>query len=643
MILIAEKFATCSALLSTTPYPSETLAEAYDSMLMYDEHTWGMAHPVGPAQDACWAQKAQFAHRALALAQDILVKSLNLIADQISFENDGIHLVVFNPLSFNNTNPVIIQFVPDSPCSHPMYWRYPAESEQDKNPILLAGAAIGRDLFSLPADLIHKPFNIIDMTTGQTISHQIRRLDSYSPHPYAANRYALSQVDPFSVDVLNYSETQKYEILFTAEDVPPLGYKSYRIEVETIPQSDDTPSAKTDPSLTRLSIQSSTKISQPESEPQLENQYYRIELDSETGSVTSILDKELGLELVDTAAIYKLNQIIARIPKSGQVFKPEAVTINNGDNGPVIKSMVIQSSCLGCPQIFQEVILHHGVKRIDFNTRILRDSYAPLEIINAFPFDSEQPDFLYEGNYSTIKPIQDQLPGTNTDSYTIQHWLIMKDKQRQITFSSTDAAVVYLGKMWSGSGSQAHLASLPQDVGRAFIRDPKGFEKGHIFSLMMMNNFRTNFQPVQTGDILFRYSITSTIPTNKTNWQFGWQISQPIQPVIINGKQSGKLSPSESFLQIDQEDAHLLTLKAADDGDGVILRLAEVGGSSRTVSITTPHYLLKNAAMTNLIEEGKNDLPFGQHRFKVPLPAGKITTIRCGGKIFPPVKKGLIY
>ena len=67
----AEKLAACAASVSDYVYPADTLAEAYDCALLYDEHTWGMAQPIGPAQDACWSQKSELAYRAAALAHDV--------------------------------------------------------------------------------------------------------------------------------------------------------------------------------------------------------------------------------------------------------------------------------------------------------------------------------------------------------------------------------------------------------------------------------------------------------------------------------------------------------------------------------------------------------------------------------------------
>ena len=42
----------------------------------------------------------------------------------------------------------------------------------------------------------------------------------------------------------------------------------------------------------------------------MENRFYRIAFDPATGAITSIRDKQLGVELVDQAAPYKFNEYL---------------------------------------------------------------------------------------------------------------------------------------------------------------------------------------------------------------------------------------------------------------------------------------------------------------------------------------------
>ena len=64
------------------------------------------------------------------------------------------------------------------------------------------------------------------------------------------------------------------------------------------------------------------------------------------------------------------------------------------------------------------------------------------------------------------------------------------------------------GGLWPCRVSQAHHGMTPPDFEKPFIR-PDQVVRGHIYSFVMDSNFRTNFQPVQQGDMLFRYSLTT--------------------------------------------------------------------------------------------------------------------------------------
>ena len=67
-------------------------------------------------------------------------------------------------------------------------------------------------------------------------------------------------------------------------------------------------------------------------------------------------------------------------------------------------------------------MLYSGLKRIDFNNRILKDADGSRRFYIAFPFDVEKPRFRFEGPLNVIRPVEDQLPGTTTDYYAAQHW-----------------------------------------------------------------------------------------------------------------------------------------------------------------------------------------------------------------------------
>ena len=582
----AEKFATIASLVSDFKYPAEKIRAAYDNLLLYDEHTWGYHYLMGPMQNWNWSDKSHYAYKASGLTQSILTEddffsrssgSLDNIADLIELEQEGRHLVFFNSLSFQRTD--VVRVTPFT---------------------------------------VEEPFDLIDEETGKKIPYQIVQLDSpQAPAPDAANRYARGQFER--------DRNELFELLFVAEDVPSLGYKTYRIapKEEGCTHKGDT-------------LRSSIVVG----ETTLENRFFKVTLDPQTGTVESIYDKELKREIVDGDALavhevtaerseHKLNQFIARWVQSGEQESPKTAKIRKGESGPIYGSLIVSGEGAGCPQLTQEIILYDKVKRIDFANRFLKDSTPLLEIYFAFPFLMNNPNFRFEGSNSVIEPLVDQFPGSNSDYYTMQHWADVSDGEMGITLSSIEAHLVEFGGLWPGYVSQAHHGVTPPYFEHEFLK-PGELTKGHMYSYVLESNFRTNFQPVQQGDMLFRYSIT----THEGDWKegkardFGWAIGNPLVPVCVNGRKEGTLGKKVSFGQVDKPNVLLLTLKQAEDGDGIIARLIETEGKASTATVTLPFLTISKAYQTNLVEENERILSAQQHTVTAPVKGFGITTIR---------------
>jgi alpha-mannosidase len=597
LLLSAEKYATLSSSIGDYPYPRRTIEEAYKNCLLYDEHCFGMHHPVGPAQAGDWSEKGTFAYKASALTHDILIKSSNALADEISLDGDGLHIVIFNPLSFDRTDVVSMPFKEASPCDFPMHSEYTEKYGYTKN---VPGNAIGRKLIDLPVELSTKPYDLIDVQTNESIPYQIHEIiNSQEPSPYSTERYSLGHC----------SRVEKLSLLFIAKDVPSFGYKTYRL----VPQDRDN-AFKNDISIHDTDI---------------ENPFYKVSLDPKNGTVKSIFDKELHRELIDPKAIHAFNQLITRWSHNHEVNTSMKSEISSGMAGPICGSLLVRSNIIGCPEVNQEIILYSDLKKIDFRTRILRDATPFLEAYFSFPFSVEEPSFIYEGTNSVIEPLKDQIPGSNTDYYAMQHWASINNSTWGITFTSLEAPVVEFGGLWPGYVSGAHHSITPPEYGHDFRKENERM-KSHIYSYIMNNNFRTNFKNTQVSDSIFRYSITSykkkDIPINASH--FGWAGHNPLIPVCILGRKKGRLPSFYGFCQIGEPSVILLNLKRAEDDQGIILRLLEVSGTSRDTNVTLPNFKIARAYQTNIVEENEKIIQSTINTFKVSIKGFGIVTVR---------------
>ena len=177
--------------------------------------------------------------------------------------------------------------------------------------------------------------------------------------------------------------------------------------------------------------------------------------------------------------------------------------------------------------------------------------------------------------------------------------------------------------------AQAHHGVTAPDFGQPFVT-PDKLAKGHMYAFVLDANFRTNFPPLQQADLLFRYAIASHQGswTNGNARDVGWGVGNPLVAVSVDGKQEGPLPAAASFCQVDRANVFLLTLKQAEDGDGIVIRLIETEGQEVTTAVTLPQLTVKRAFRANLAEENREELACTPHQIVVPVSPFQTVTIR---------------
>ncbi len=589
----AEKMATIGSILGSYPRPASKgnwlhrfgrydnpaakLDEAYENMMLYDEHVWGLAYPAGILQDWTWSDKSHYAYKAAGLTESILGGSTHALAGDIDFADKAQHVVVFNSLCCERS-----------------------------------------DLVRLTQFDAKEPFELIDEETGKSVPYQLSKLDSpLAPVPYAGHRWGRGQFNDFEL----------IDLVFEAESVPSMGWKSYKL----------VPCENTEPTQTSIVVGADY----------LENRFFKVTLDPQTGTIASIYDKDLNRELVDQDTPHRLNQLVSWQTTDGKQESPTQATIRKGQEGPVAGSLIVSTQGAGCPQLTQEITLYDNIKRIDLANRVLKDSTPLQRLYFAFPFKLDAPTFRFEGSNSVIEPLVDQFPGSNSNYYAVQHWADVSEQnadpaQMGITLCPVDSHLLEFGGLWPSYVSHAHHAVDDPDYGADFI-GPDDIKKGHMYAYVLDQNFQTNFVISHQDEMLFRYSIG----THQGDWHqgrprdLGWATGNPLIPVVIDLGDEGQkgygkavsvtatqLPKSLSFCEVDMPNVLLLTIKQAEDGNGIIVRLAETEGKAVTTTLSLPHMRIKKARQTNLAEENQADIACTQNQIPVTLDAYGITTIR---------------
>ena len=428
------------------------------------------------------------------------------------------------------------------------------------------------DLATVPADKIPSGARIEDAQCGREVPHQ---------------------------------RTAEGDIVFLAEDVPALGYRTYRV----------------------LSDDSNKTTLVEASETVLENKFYRIEFDPVKGTIRSMVDRELDVELVDQDAPHHLNEYLYERIEVESDINPEGVwySVEKADSitlfrGEVADEMRIRASAEGANHIEQIVRLPHGVKRIDFvlnldkapSGRTVEDMHNRISMRStnknkeavyvALPFAVPIHQFHHQLPGAVIEPIVDMFEGAATAHYGIRHFANVSGPDYGVTVSAVESALIQYGYPRSEPLSQG-----PRADESLFESDMVYPSNSRMYLYLMNNMFSTNVALDQQGPMRFTWSIRS----HKGDWRqgqadrFGQDTMNPLWVRWVDGRQNGDLPPSMGFLEIDQPNVVCLALKPSEiNGRGFILRFHETQGIAENVTVSLPFLeTITTAIETSLVEE----------------------------------------
>jgi len=413
-----------------------------------------------------------------------------------------------------------------------------------------------------------------------------------------------------------YTETDGWrKVRFVARDVPAMGYKAYAIR-----------------GLDPAAHKGNEKLEGDT----IENQFYRLTVDVQTGGLKSLFDKSANRELLDTAAPYKLNEYLyvrggegslilnftfGTPPANLTIHEPERATITKVRKTPLGQRLIIETKSKNTPKVVSEYLLYDAVKRVEIVNTVEKDEVRAKEAIYfAFPFAAQTPAMEYQIQNGWCRPNQDQMPGACREWFTPQNLVHVQDGDFSVAWSTLDAPLVTLTDINRGKW----LAHLP-------IRN------GHVYSYAMNNYWFTNYRAQQGGRFVFRYAITSARGLGREELaRFDQDTRTPVlaYPFLSSFSaaisQAGRPMPSGggSFLACDAPNIEMVTLKEAEDGEGFILRFREVAGHGGEAQFKLPTFRATEAHLCNGVEVNQQKLALSGDTLNVPYKPYAFTTVR---------------
>jgi len=368
----------------------------------------------------------------------------------------------------------------------------------------------------------------------------------------AAGKPVASQL--LSID----PETHRAHFLLLAS-TPSFGYNTYFL------------SAATNPAPQNLSLKGTGDT--------LENEFIRLKIDSQSGCVTSLLDKASNQEALAPAetdtggpkdkVCGNLLQAFVDKPKRWDAwnidadFEKQYWNIDQADevklleNGP-LRAVIRIKKHFQNSTFIQDVTMYPGVPRVDVNMQVeWHEKHILLKV--AFPLSAHNQKATFEIPYGTV-----ERPTTrNTPA-----------EQAQFEVPAM---------RWADISDQTHGFSLLNNCKYGYDA------KGNVLRLSLLRSPEWPDPHADEGHHEFTYSLYPHAGTwrEASTVHQGYELNYKLLAIQTEAHQ-GALPGERSFLQVQPENVVLTAMKKAEDDNSVILRFYEWAGKESDVKLQLP-------------------------------------------------------
>lgn len=352
-----------------------------------------------------------------------------------------------------------------------------------------------------------------------------------------------------------------------ADRIPAMGYKTFEIVL------DEGAAAAPD-------------TFEPEDNT-VENDFYRIVFDPATGGIRSLFDKELDMEMVDDGSEWRLGDLIYeslegdRHQMERKVFERcrrsglRDVRFTGAVRGDIYTSVSFRGTAEGCDPDFWvriEVLLYNAVKRIDLNYTVRRlPETDPSALYVAFPFALEAGKLSFDVPGGVVHAGENQIPGSSASWNTVQNFVSVRNGRAQILVSCDAIPLFMMGELLNDP-----------------YRQPREYEKPHIFSWVTNNYWTTNFRASQEGELRWSYTLTSSDDVSNTAASaFGWGNRIPLYARVMPAAEAdnGK-AWSRSFFSTGCDHVLMTSCSPSQAKAGAVLvNLRETDGREASLTL----------------------------------------------------------
>ena len=381
------------------------------------------------------------------------------------------------------------------------------------------------------------------------------------------------------------------ELAFVARDVVPFGAKRFYLK----PGSCSLPgSARAEPE-------------------RLISSDFFVRLDEQTGAIKYLFSRVIGREMAQTNQLTAVNDYFY-LPGSdlSGVQRNGKPTIRIKEKGPLVASLLVDSSAPGCQRLTREVRVVDGLNRLEFINVVDKTAIRGKEGVHfGYAFNVPEGALRMDVGWALVRPELDQIPAACKNWFSVQRWLDISNDRFGVTWSPVDAPLVEVG------GITANLIGSQTDY-RVWIQHLAPTQT--FYSWVMNNHWHTNYRADQEGATAFRYALQPHLSFRPEEAaKFGVACSQPL---IVRKAAGQRTVPSR--LRLSSDKVLVSALKPADDGHGWIVRLFGASGQTERVKLIWDKPTPSHLWLSDLSEEPRQEI--GR---SIEVPAWGIVTVRA--------------
>jgi hypothetical protein len=389
-------------------------------------------------------------------------------------------------------------------------------------------------------------------------------------------------------------------ISFAAEDIPPMGFRTYLLEHSTAPPAKE----------------------EEVTGDVLENQFYKVRLRALDGTIDSIWDKSLHRELVNATSPQRAGQLVRwsfakYLPD--EEWKPKV----HHFRGPLTDELVIVRPGTWWPETRLTLDSEERTVNLDEVLDRSRMPQVPLDKNSEyysfeFPFHFDNPARIMVDDGIGFHDLpKDYLPGARTDAATPIHTLaLMEDSAAQSNSISLLQREDFFDMPLRGFGENGAPGDFTNVVRVTALRKADQGDTKDA-GVVTLPTVEPGYGPRYTSS----FGVTSAASFDPVaSYRAGWNYNVPLITALLPADREPDQNTG-SFLSVSAPSVAILAFKPSADGnpDHFTLRLQEIAGSATKFAIRSA-LKISEVAETAMTEDAilharlnESDLSIGAH------------------------------